>query len=120
MWSLGRATASGDGGWGDASCLQAVARPFETCRCFIRRPAAAGSIAFCVRDSRQSVPPAAEPLPRCPPMRRRFLKMARMHLAMGVPYFIDRDFTELADARGLQASSWMLQMLQMQMLGVLA
>lgn len=29
--------------------------------------------------------------------------MARMHLAMGVPYFIDRDFTELADARGLQA-----------------
>lgn len=53
-------------------------------------------------------------------MRRRFLKMARMHLAMGVPYFIDRDFTELADARGLQASSWMLQMLQMQMLGVLA
>lgn len=30
--------------------------------------------------------------------------MARMHLAMGVPYFIDRDFTELADARGLQAS----------------
>lgn len=28
--------------------------------------------------------------------------MARMHLRMGVPYFIDRDFEELASARGLQ------------------
>lgn len=37
-----------------------------------------------------------------PPLRRRFLKMARLHLNMGVPYFIDRDFEDLANARGLQ------------------
>jgi hypothetical protein len=28
--------------------------------------------------------------------------MARLHLNMGVPYFIDRDFEELANPRGLQ------------------
>lgn len=32
---------------------------------------------------------------------RRFLAMARSHLELGVPYFIDRDFTELQDAKGL-------------------
>jgi len=32
---------------------------------------------------------------------RRFLSMARGHLELGVPYFIDRDFTELTDAKGL-------------------
>ena len=31
----------------------------------------------------------------------KFLQMARSHLEMGLPYFIDRDFTELKDAKGL-------------------
>ena len=33
---------------------------------------------------------------------RRFLKMARLHLNLGVPHFIDRDFEALANAKGLQ------------------
>jgi cytochrome c oxidase assembly protein Cox11 len=32
--------------------------------------------------------------------------MARQHLRMGVPHFIDRDFEELANAKGLQV--WLL------------
>lgn len=31
----------------------------------------------------------------------RFLAMARKNLELGVPYFIDRDYTELGDAKGL-------------------
>ena len=42
--------------------------------------------------------PACPPGPAC----SRFLKMARRHLDMGVPYFIDREFEELASARGLR------------------
>ncbi|KAI3436703.1 hypothetical protein D9Q98_006118 [Chlorella vulgaris] len=33
---------------------------------------------------------------------RRFLRMARNNLSMGVPHFIDREFSDLASARGLQ------------------
>jgi hypothetical protein len=35
-------------------------------------------------------------------VRRRFLRVARQSLRLGVPNFIDRPFEELASAKGLQ------------------
>ena len=76
------------------SLLQPASRPpplaGACCACCACAPAHGG-------PTNPNHPPWPAPI-----TRRRFLRMARMHLRMGVPYFIDRDFEELANARGLQ------------------